>query len=231
MALLDLLNAAAHGDLPAPDGTVTVVADDPGRAWAVLGFTAHFIVCAPVEPDWVRGQLPPGDLTAPLGARFLVRLADRLGANIGAHDAVLVTLADGRAASLALHPVDEPQHPRVRRARRYRNDIQVWTTDDGHGVVLLGRGVAGRWEVAFEVTDAARGRGLGRQLAMAARGLLPAGMPIFAQVSPGNAASMRVVLAAGFRPVGAEVLLTPRSQRRDQGEMVAVEDRLATIHP
>lgn len=209
MTLLDLLNATALGRFPPADGVVTVTSDLPGRTWAVLGFTAHFIVCAPVEPDWVRTQLPPGDLSAPLGARFLARLADRLGARIGAHDAVLVTLADGRAGGLALRPVNDPQHPRVRRARRYRDDVQVWETEDGHGVVLLGRGVAGRWEMAFEVADVARGRGLGLQLATATRGLLPAGTPIFAQVSPGNAASMRVVLAAGFRPVGAEVLLSP----------------------
>jgi hypothetical protein len=30
-----------------------------------------------------------------------------------------------------------------------------------------------------------------------------------AQVAPGNAASVRAFLAAGYRPVGAEVLLVP----------------------
>jgi hypothetical protein len=36
--------------------------------------------------------------------------------------------------------------------------------------------------------------------------LTPPGEPLFAQVTPGNAASLRVVEAAGFRPLGAEVL-------------------------
>jgi hypothetical protein len=36
--------------------------------------------------------------------------------------------------------------------------------------------------------------------------LTPPGEPLFAQVAPGNAAPMRVVGAAGFRPIGAEVL-------------------------
>lgn len=210
MTLLDLLNATVVGDFPPPDGTVSVVPDDPGRTWAVLGFTAHFIVCAPVDPAWVRAELPPGDLSAPLGARFLTRLADRLDAHIGAHDAVLATVADGRPSSLPLVAVRDPDHPRVQRARRYRDDIQVWATDDGGGgVLVLGRGVAGRWEASFEVAETARGNGLGRRLAAAACGLLPAGTPVFTQVSPGNAASMRTVLAAGFRPVGAEVLLAP----------------------
>jgi hypothetical protein len=39
--------------------------------------------------------------------------------------------------------------------------------------------------------------------------LLPAGEQVWAQVAPGNAASVRAALAAGFRPVGAEVLLHP----------------------
>jgi RimJ/RimL family protein N-acetyltransferase len=29
---------------------------------------------------------------------------------------------------------------------------------------------------------------------------------VFAQVAPGNAASLRAFLAAGFRPIGSEVL-------------------------
>jgi GNAT superfamily N-acetyltransferase len=73
-------------------------------------------------------------------------------------------------------------------------------------VLVLGRGLAGRREVAFEVDPAARDRGLGRLLVAAARHLTPPGEPLFAQVAAGNAASLRVVAAAGFRPVGAEVL-------------------------
>lgn len=56
----------------------------------------------------------------------------------------------------------------------------------------------------------ARGHGLGRELAAAALGLLPADTPIFAQVSPGNSHSMRATLAAGYRPIGGEVLLPGR---------------------
>jgi len=77
------------------------------------------------------------------------------------------------------------------------------------GVVLIGRGIAGRWEVAVEVDEDQRGHGLGRSLARAARHLVPGGAPLWAQISPGNAASVRAFLAAGFQPVGSEALLTP----------------------
>jgi RimJ/RimL family protein N-acetyltransferase len=58
--------------------------------------------------------------------------------------------------------------------------------------------------VSIEVDEDARGRGLGRELALAARAL--AREPVFAQVSPGNSASLRAFLAAGYRPIGSEVL-------------------------
>jgi GNAT superfamily N-acetyltransferase len=75
--------------------------------------------------------------------------------------------------------------------------------------VLLGRGLARRWEVAFEVHPDSRGRGLGRQLAESAAALLPEDEPVFAQVSPGHAASLKAVLAAGYRPLCGEVLMPP----------------------
>ncbi|MGH9244157.1 MAG: GNAT family N-acetyltransferase, partial [Acidimicrobiales bacterium] len=53
---------------------------------------------------------------------------------------------------------------------------------------------------------AARGRGLARRLAAAATTLIPPGEPLFAQVAPANTASLRALLAAGYSPIGAEVL-------------------------
>lgn len=210
MFLLDVFAAAADGRLPPPDGQVEVHAGPPGTAAAVVAFPAHFYVLAPVDPRWVLERLPPGDYSAPLGARFLVALADRIRAHIGASDAVLAAFADGRDVGVALHEITDSSHPRIRRAHRYRDDVRAWRTKDGMGHVVLGRGLAGRWEVSYEVEAAARGRGLGRTLARAALGLLPAGTPVFAQVSPGNSVSLRATLAAGYRPIGGEVLLPSR---------------------
>jgi hypothetical protein len=102
-------------------------------------------------------------------------------------------------------PLTDEDHPRVRRARRYRDDVRVWSTQGG--VLIGGRGVAGRYEIAFEVEPTARGAGLGRALATAGRHVAPPGEPVFVQVTPGNAASVRALLAAGFTAIGAEVLL------------------------
>ncbi len=202
-----LLAAVAAGRPPAPDGSVAVLPRAAGgAAAAVLGFTAHHVVAADVDPDWVRAALPPGSLSAPLSARFLAALADRVGAEPGAIDAVLVAppAAAPVAALLGLVRADVV-HPRVARADHYRVDVRAYEVLGG--LLVLGRGLAGRWEVAVEVDPAYRGRGLGRRLAAAAPGLLPPGEPLWAQVAPANVASVRAFLAAGYRPVGAEVLL------------------------
>ena len=208
MTLFDVLRAAADGRPPEPDGSVDVLPQH-GRAAGVVAFSAHFVVSADVDHGWVRDQLPPGDYNAPLGARFLVALADRIGADVGSIDAVLVAAATGGPPDDTLEEISAREHPRVVRALRYRDEVRVWRTLDGAAHVLVGRGLAGRWETAFEVEPAARGRGLGRRLAAAAAELVPPGEHVWAQVAPGNAASLRAVLAAGYRPVCAEVLLPP----------------------
>jgi L-amino acid N-acyltransferase YncA len=98
------------------------------------------------------------------------------------------------------------EHARVSRAERYREQVAAYTTANGEAVVALGRGLAGRREVSLEIDEAARGRGLGRRLLLGARSLIPEGDVVFAQVAPGNAASLRAFLGAGFRPIGSEVL-------------------------
>ena len=98
----------------------------------------------------------------------------------------------------------------MQRAARYRTDLRVFTDPDDLGVLVLGHGLAGRCECAFEVEPAGRNRGLGRRLALAARAMVPPGEALFAQVAPGNVASVRAVLAAGFRPIGGEVLFPRR---------------------
>lgn len=210
MSMLDVFADATDGQMPPSDGKAEVHPGLPGKAAAVIAFPAHFYVLAPVDPQWVRAQLPPGDYSAPLGARFLVALADHIGAHIGSSDAVLGARAHGHGTGLDLHELTDDTHPRVRRAHRYRDEVRAWQTSDGAGCLVLGRGLAGRWEVSFEVEPAARGRGLGRALAAAAFGLLPVNTPVFAQVAPGNCHSLRATLAAGYRPIGGEVLLRSR---------------------
>ena len=205
--LLQLLHGAATGAPPAADGMVEVWPAPAGAVDAVLAFTAHHVVAAGVEPDLVAARLPEGDLTAPMSPGFLGWLGEQLGSLPGSLDVVLAARGLGGEPPLELGAgVDPDRHPRAARALRYRGDLEVWTSPDGAGVLILGRGLAGRREVSFEVDPGRRNRGLGRLLVAAARHLTPPGEPLFAQVAPGNAASLRVVEAAGFRPIGAEVL-------------------------
>ena len=86
---------------------------------------------------------------------------------------------------------------------------------DDRGLACIGVGLVGRTEVSVEVTRVGVGGGAGRQLVLGALAGLPAGELVFAQVAPGNAASVRVFLACGFVPIGSEVLIEPDGHRRN----------------
>jgi GNAT superfamily N-acetyltransferase len=197
-----------RGELPPTDGSLRVVRPPSPQTSAVVAFTAYTLVAADVDPAWVAGQIPAGDLSAPLNPPFLSAVCARLRRRINAVD--MVTLATPLAGDppLPLEEIEDADHPRVRRAHRYRDHVRVWCVEGG--VLILGRGLAGRWEAAFEVDPAHRGRGLGRALATSARHLVDRdAVGVWAQVTPGNAASVRALLAAGYQPVGSEALLTP----------------------
>ncbi|MFF7588531.1 GNAT family N-acetyltransferase [Kitasatospora purpeofusca] len=208
--LREILADAGGGVFPPSDGSVTVVPQPSPREAGVLSFSAHAVVFTDEDPDWVRATLaatPSDPLAAPLCPPFLSAFARRTGRENGNID--LLTVADRLPGGppLPLAPVEDREHPRVVRALRYREDVQVFEAEGGSGVLVLGRGVAGRWECAIEVGAAARGRGLGRALALAARHLVPDGSVVWSQQAPGNATSVRAFQAAGYRPVGAETLL------------------------
>ncbi|WP_030056674.1 GNAT family N-acetyltransferase [Streptomyces novaecaesareae] len=208
--LAEILTDAAGGLFPPPDGSVTVVPQTSPRDAGVVSFAAHAVVFTDEDPDWVRRTLAadPGDpLSAPLCPPFLSAFADRTGRVVNNIDLLSVAGRLPGGPPLPLAEVEDRAHPRVVRALRYREDVRVFTTDGA--TLVLGRGVAGRWECAIEVDPQAAGRGLGRALATAARHLLPGGESVWAQQAPGNAPSVRAFQAAGYRPVGAEVLLVP----------------------
>jgi L-amino acid N-acyltransferase YncA len=84
---------------------------------------------------------------------------------------------------------------------------------DERGLVTLSRGLGGLLELSFEVDADRRGAGLGRSLLRDALAVAPAGEPVLAAVAPGNAASLRALLAAGFTPLGSVQLVHPSPQR------------------
>jgi GNAT superfamily N-acetyltransferase len=205
--LLDMLVAAARGSFPPADGLVEVLPSPPGPTDAVVAFAGHHLVAADVSADDVRAQLDPDDIASAMRAPFLTWLGQRLGARVGLADATLAAHGVAAPPPVPLVPAeadDMEGNERVERARRFRTDLRVFRTEDGAGVLVVGRGLAGRMEASFEVDPGHRSRGLGRALAMAARSMVREGEPLFVQVTPGNAASLRAVLAAGYRPIGGE---------------------------
>ncbi|MFJ3904693.1 GNAT family N-acetyltransferase [Streptomyces sp. NPDC090025] len=205
--LTDILTAAANGDFPAPDGSTTILPQPGGRDAGVLSFTAHSVIFLDEDPEWIRAELAaasPDPLAASMTPRFLTALSARSGRSVDHIDLMTVADALPGAPELPLREIHDQHHPRVERALKYRDEVRVWVTDGG--LVTLGRGVAGRMEVAVEVDETARHRGLGRALATAARHLTP-DPHIWSQQTPGNARSVRAFQGAGYRPVGAEALL------------------------
>ncbi|MEY2571056.1 MAG: hypothetical protein QOE63_1406 [Acidimicrobiaceae bacterium] len=204
-----MLTEAAYGRPLVASGELTVLPTPSSGIPAVIGLPGHHVIAAAVDEQVVRARLRPGDLSQPMSAGFLLFLAGWIGAEPGVLDAVLVATSDAPADLEVWLRDDLDDHPRVQRASRYRTDLAVYAdraTGEPDGLIVLGRGLAGRAEMAFEVAPHAQGRGLGRRLAAAARALAPRDEALFAQVSPGNASSLRAVLAAGYRAIGSEVL-------------------------
>ena len=202
--LAGALVAAAHGSFPPVDGRVEVVPPDGTGTEAIVEFTGHAFVLTHRDPsdelfDGVDAFGGTGD------PRFVLALAGDAG--IGTHDAVLV-----RHGGSTVEPLPETDryddHPRVIRARHHRHSVNALL--DGTGLVTIGAGLVGRTELSVELTCAARGAGAGRALILGGLATVSAGELVFAQVAPGNAASLRAFLACGFRPIGSEILIDPR---------------------
>ena len=205
-SLAVVLDEVAQGRFPTADGRVTIVPAPSQRDAGVLGFTAHAVIFIDADPGWVASQLPDGDLAGPLSPAFLQALCEHTGRQAHTIDILCLAPALPGPPPITLTSDPDADHPRLARALRYRDTVRAWHADGG--IVTIGRGIAGRWEVSIEVDPSRRGAGVGRALAAAARHLLPAGTPLWAQVAPANVASVRAFLAAGFQPAGAEAHLT-----------------------
>jgi len=90
-------------------------------------------------------------------------------------------------------------------AARIRDAPRVLGYPDPHrsDLAIISRGIAGLTELSFEVEPGRRGQGGGARLAADALGVIPSGQLVIAAVAPGNAASVRALLSAGFVPLGS----------------------------
>lgn len=199
--LLTMLEAAADGRFPAADGRVDVLPPDHHGTHAIVEFTGHAVVLT----DRGAGDAVFRDTDA-FGAIVQPSVVLELAGNrlVGSHDVVLVRR--GRGGGEALPETDAyDDHQRVARARAHRSDVTVH--GDERGLVTIGRGLVGRVELSVELTGTERQRGVGPQLIAAGLANVDADELVWAQVAPGNAASLRAFLTCGFVPVAAEILL------------------------
>jgi hypothetical protein len=201
--LLATFEAAAEGKFPDVDGLVEFTPALAGGRRAVVSFTGHAVLATDQDPA-LFADLPLDGFGSAVDPAVLLRLAGPHG-SVGDLDVILV--GHGRGGDGLAPLVGAEDHPRVRRALRLRDDVRVY--GDERGVVTLAAGLAGRLELSIEAEPDEHGVRHGRSLLADALGLVPADRPLFAAVSPGNARSLRLFLAAGFIPIGSESLIEP----------------------
>lgn len=203
--LHEVLVATAKGIFPPVDGVVEVHPPVPGGAHAVVEFTGHAVVLTDRAAAELRARGAHGFGGA--GHPDVLRWLAGPGGRIGSHDVVLVAAGTGAGGGTLVERRDLDGHPRVERARRHRGDVRVF--GDERGLVALGHGLVGRLEMSVEREELGAVEGVGRDLIAGGLGLVEHGALVWAQVAPGNAASLRAFLACGFRPIGAETLIDP----------------------
>jgi hypothetical protein len=195
------------GRFPPADGGYDVVSPDHTTGQhAVLSFTGHAVVAT----EHTHAELADLGLDGYGGAHHPDVLRALAGPDgwIGVLDAVLCTRATGGGGTSLQRTTSLDGHHRVTYARATRVAVEVWA--DERGLVTVGRGLGGRTEIGFELTGAASGQGVGQDLLRDVLRELPSGDAVWASCSPGNARSLRALVAVGFVPVGSEVLLQPR---------------------
>lgn len=202
-----VLDAAAHGVFPAANGEVTLL--PAAGATAIVGFTRRHFILADVPADEVAAHLDD-DFAAPMLPPFIEWLAQRTGTRAGFADIVLARFGTGgKPKMMETVPLEEvEQHPRVARAIQHRAGLTVWASATRSELAIVGRGLAGRVEISVEIDEGLRGSGRSVPMIRDAVQAIPKGTPVFAQISPGNVASLRAFLAADFRPICSEIIFS-----------------------
>src|SRR5579862_609047 len=206
-----------RGPLPGRGRRVEPAADLAIRPPSGIAFAGHAVFCVEDDVSDARIRELSADGYGGATNAYLMTAIAGAGGWVGSHDALMVARGTGpqnaRAAepdtnALVLRP-DLAGHSRVEYARRTRDELQVFGFPDKtrEAVLIVARGVAGLPELSYELEPGRHGRGEGRALAAAGLQQIPRGQVVVACVAPGNAASLRSLLAAGFAPVGALQLL------------------------
>jgi len=211
--LAELITAAAAGRFPAADGGWRRVPPWRPGLEASFAFTGHSVFAvAPDVTDQRLADLGADGLGGAQDPRLITALAGP-GGWIDCLDMMLAGRGSGQAgqAGQAGQPprlVDRPDlatHPRAVFAARTRDQPRPLGYPDPRrgALAVISRGIAGLTELSFELEPEHRGHGGGAELVRDALTIVPDGQLVLAAVAPGNAASVRSLLAAGFVPLGA----------------------------
>lgn len=208
MSLVSIFKNAAIGQFPTADGAVELIPAASGCRAAVVAFTNHIFIAADIQQEWLDANLDYSDISASFSPSFVSALERHIGTSADNADLVMARVGKRETTDISIHEVDVTEfvHSRLERALRFRRNVRAFATPRGDGVVIVGQGAGGRWEVSVDVDESSQGSGLGRSLLAAASKAIPSDEPLFAQVAPGNVASLRACLAGGFVPVASEVL-------------------------
>lgn len=208
------IREAAIGDFPEYERSIEVGPALDGPCDAVAFLPGRVVVAADVDEGWVNEQLThqrdrsPADPSTGIG-QFLGAMSAHLG-GCPAYASVL-TAAPHRAAMVRgkFKPVDDPDPGWA----PYRTDVKSYHYDSPSvtGIVDVGRGPGGRWDVFVRVDRDARGGGGGsRQLLTAALTLVPKGEELYGAAPVHDIRALRTMLAGGFAPIATEVLFLTR---------------------
>jgi len=202
-----LIAAAAAGRFPDPDGGWRRVPPWRPGLEAILAFTGHAVFALrPDIPDRLLVSLGADGFGGAHDPRLITTLAGADGW-IDSLDMLMATPGTGRTG-IAPRLIDRPDlatHPRARFAAGIRDHPRLMGYPDPHrsALAVVSRGIAGLTEVSFELEPSHRGAGGGAELVRDALSAIPAGQLAVAAVAPGNAASVRALLSAGFVPLGS----------------------------
>jgi hypothetical protein len=222
-ALAVLIADAAAGRFPTADGGWRRVPPWRSGLEGILAFTGHAVLAvAPDIPDERLVELGAHGFGGAHDPRLVVALAgpdgwiDSLDVLLAGHG----TAGHG-TGSAARHPgerapgdavtarlVDRPDlaaHSRARFAAGIRDRPRFLGYPDRRrsALAVISTGVAGLTELSFELEPEHRGAGAGATLIRDALSAIPAGELVVAAAAPGNAASLRALLKAGFAPIGS----------------------------
>jgi hypothetical protein len=174
---------------------------------AIVAFTGHAVLAvAPDVPDRRLASLGADGFGGAHDPRLVAALAGP-GGWIDTLDMVMAGRGTGQPGvppRLADRP-DLSAHPRAAFAARVRDPLRLlgYPGRRRSALVVISRGIAGLTELSFELEPEQRGHGGGTSLVRDALTAIPAGELVVAAVAPGNAASVRALLSAGFLPIGS----------------------------